>query len=66
LKAAALELGMTAISAPSERVFGVAIAMLAPTDEGIEARTLSITAIEIQLDQVHTAIAVMTSTLSLA
>jgi len=65
LKAAAGELDMTAISAPSERVFGVAATMLRrpePTKEGGELTILSIKAIRIHLDQIHSAIAVTTST----
>jgi len=43
---------------------GVAVTMLEPTNERVAPTTLGITAIEIELDQVHTAIAFTTSTLS--
>jgi len=63
--AAARELlGMTATSAPSERVFGVAATILChpePTKDGVEPKSLSIAAIAIQLNQAHSAIVIMTS-----
>jgi len=66
LNAAGRELlGMKATSAPSERVFSVPATMLRrpePTKERVEPKTLGITAIEIQLNQVHSAMGVTTST----
>jgi len=55
---------MTATSAPSERVFGVAATILChpePTKDGVEPKSLSIAAIAIQLNQAHSAIVIMTS-----
>jgi len=54
---------MTVTAAPSERVFGVAAAMLRHPEPTKEPMALGITAIEIQFDQVHSAIAITTSTL---
>jgi len=63
LKAAARELlGVIATSALSEQVFGVAVTMLEPTKETVEPTTLGITAIQIELDQIHSAICATTST----
>jgi len=56
---------MTATSALLEPVFGVATTMLRrpePTKERVEPTTLGITGTEIQLDQVHSATGVTTST----
>jgi len=67
LKAAARDLlGMVATSAPSKQVFSVAVTMLESTKEIVEPVTLSMTVIQIELDQVHSANAATTSTLSVA
>jgi len=59
---------MTATSTPSGRVFRVAATVRChdPTREKVDPTTISKTAIELQLDQVQFAIAVVNSTLYVA
>jgi len=69
LKAAAQELGTTVILAQSEQVFDVAATVLwrpEPTKEGGELTTLGTKIIGIQLEKIHSAIAVKTLTLYVA